>query len=78
MGRSQAIRFTSTMTLGGKAGWTPAARLLLKAREAVLEEAMPPLADDLAGRVQPGANLVVAETNGREQHNLGANNIPIR
>lgn len=66
------------MTLGGKAGWTPAARLLVEAREAVLEEAMAPLADDLAWRVQPGANLVVAETNGREEHNLGANDISIR
>jgi hypothetical protein len=78
MGRSQAIRFTSTRTLGGKAGWTPAARLLVEAREAVLEEAMPPLADDLSWRVQPRANLVVAETNGREEHNLGADDIPIR
>jgi hypothetical protein len=78
MGRSQAIRFTSTMTLGGKAGWTPAARLLVEAREAVLEEAMAPLADDLSWRIQPRANLVVVETSGREEHDLGANHITIR
>jgi hypothetical protein len=78
MGRSQAIRLTSTMTLGGKAGWTPAARLLVEPREAVLEEAMAPLTDDLSWRIQPGPNLVVAETGGREEHDLGADNITIR
>lgn len=66
------------MTLGGKAGWTPAARLLVEAREAVLEEAMAPLTDDLSWRVQPRADLVVAETGGREEDNLGADDITIR
>jgi hypothetical protein len=78
MGRSQAIRFTSTTTLGGKAGWTPAARLLVEAREAVLEEAMAPLADDLSRHIQAGADLVVAEAGGREEHDLGADDITIR
>jgi hypothetical protein len=78
MGRSQAIRFTSTMTLGGKAGWTPAARLLIEAREAVLEEAMTPLTDDLSWRVQARPDLVVAQAAGCEQHDLGADDITIR
>jgi hypothetical protein len=78
MGRSQAIRFTSTTTLGGKAGWTPAARLLIEAREAVLKETMTPLADNLAGRIQARADLVIAEAAGREEHDLGTNDIPIR
>jgi hypothetical protein len=78
MGRSQAIRFTSTMTLGGKAGWTPAARLLVEAREAVLEEAMAPLTDDLSWRVQPSADLVVAQAGCRQKHDLGADDITIR
>jgi hypothetical protein len=66
------------MTLGGKAGWTPAARLLVEAREAVLEEAMAPFADDLSRGVQARANLVVPETGGREEHNPGADHITIR
>jgi hypothetical protein len=66
------------MTVGGKAGWTPAARLLIEAREAVLEEAMPPLADDLSWRIQPRANLVVAKTSGGKEHDLGADHITIR
>ncbi|HEY8175474.1 MAG TPA: hypothetical protein VIF32_07275 [Gemmatimonadaceae bacterium] len=78
MGRSQAIRFTSTTTLGGKAGWTPAARLLIEAREAVVKEAMAPLADDLAGRIQPRADLVIAEASCGEEHDLGTNDITIR
>jgi hypothetical protein len=78
MGRSQAIRLTSTTTLGGKAGWTPAARLLVEPREALVEEAMAPLTDDLSWRVQSRADLVVAETGGREEHDLGADHITIR
>jgi hypothetical protein len=78
IGRSQAIRFTSTTTLGGKAGWAPAARLLIEAREAVLEETMPPFTNDLAGRIQPGADLVIAEAGGGEEHDLGTDDITIR
>lgn len=66
------------MTLGGKAGWAPAARLLVEARKAVLEEAMAPLADDLSRRVQARADLVVTKTGGREEHDLGADDITIR
>jgi len=78
MGRSHAIRFTSTMTLGGTAGWTPAARLLIEAREAVLEEPMAALADDLAWCIQSRADLVVVEAGGGEEHDLGADDITIR
>jgi hypothetical protein len=78
MGRSQAIRFTSTMTLGRKAGWTPATRFLVEAREALLEEPVAPLADDLSRGIQPRADLIVAETSGRQEDDLGADNITIR
>jgi len=64
--------------LGGKAGWTPAARLLVEAREAVLEEAMAPLADDLPRRIQPRADLVIAEAGGGKEHDLGTDDITIR
>jgi hypothetical protein len=78
MGRSHAIRFTSTMTLGGKAGWTPATRLLIEAREAVLKEPMAPFTDDLPWRVQSCADLVVAEAGRREEDDFGADDITIR
>jgi hypothetical protein len=78
MGRSHAIRFTSTLTLGGKAGWTPAARLLIEAREAVVKEAVAPFTDDLAWRVQSCADLVIAEAGRRKEDNFGADDITIR
>jgi hypothetical protein len=78
MGRSQAMRFTSTATMGGKAGWTPATRFLIEAREAVSEEAMAPFTDDLSWHIQPRADLLVAETGRGEEHQLGANDIAIR
>ena len=78
IGRSQAIRFTSTTRLGGKAGWTPAARFLVEAREAVAVEALAPLADDLARRVQARPDLVVAEAGRGQEDDLGANDVAIR
>ena len=47
-GASQAIRFTSTTTVGGKAGWAPASRLRLETAEALTIEALPPLRHDLS------------------------------
>jgi len=61
MGSSQASALTATTTLGGKASRPPAARSLLQANEALLEEALAPLADDLPRRIEPKGNLVVAE-----------------
>jgi hypothetical protein len=78
MGRSQAMRLTSTTTLGGKAGRSPAARLFVESGEAVLEEAMSPLADDLSGRVQPRADGVVAEAECGKKHDLGPDDVTIR
>jgi hypothetical protein len=64
--------------LGGKAGWTPAARLLVEAREPVAVKALAPLADDLARRVQAGPDLVIAEAAGGQQDDLGADDVTIR
>ena len=77
-GHSHAIRFTSTITLGGKAGWTPAPRFLVEAPEAVLKEAVAPLADDLSWRIQARPDLVVAEARGCKEHDFGADNLAIR
>jgi hypothetical protein len=72
------MRLTSTTTVGGKAGWTPAPRFLLEAAQAVLEEPVAPLADDLSGRIQSGPDLVVAEAAGGQEHDLGADDVTIR
>ena len=78
LGASHAIRLIATTTPGGKAGRAPAAWLFLKPREAVLEEAMTPLADDLPWGIEPCRDLVVAQAIRREEHDLGADDISIR
>jgi len=78
MGRSQAIRFTSMMTVGGKAGCPPATWLLLEASQALVEEALAPLADNLARAVQAGRDDVVGQPLGGEQDQLGADDVSIR
>jgi len=77
-GASQAIRLTSTTTLGGKAGWAPATRLSLKAAQAVAVEALTPLRDDLAWQIDPLRDRVVPEPLSREEGNLGSNDFAIR
>jgi len=78
LGSSQASRLTSTTTLGGKAGWGPASRLFLQTGQALLEEALAPLADDLARRIEPRGDDIVAQALGREQDDLGADDVTIR
>jgi hypothetical protein len=78
LGSSQASRLTSTTTLGGKAGFTPASRLFLKAGDAFFKEAVAPLADDLARRIEPGRDDIVAEPLGGEQDDFRADNVSIR
>jgi hypothetical protein len=77
-GNSQASRLTSTTTLGGKAGWVPASRLFLQAGQAFFEEALAPLADDLARRIESRGDEIVAQAVGGEQHDLGADDVAIR
>jgi hypothetical protein len=69
---------TSTTTLGGKAGWAPAAGLLVQPREAFGAEPLAPLADNLAGRIQARGNDVIREALRREQNDLRPNDIAIR
>jgi hypothetical protein len=44
----------------------------------VAVEPLAPLADDLAWRVQPRPDFVVAETGRGQQDDLGANDVTIR
>jgi hypothetical protein len=69
---------TSTTTSGGKDRGTTSSWAFLEAREAFLEEALAPFAHDLAARVESRANLVVVQALGREEHDLGSEDISIR
>jgi hypothetical protein len=66
------------MTLGGKAGWSPASRLLLEASETVVEEPVAPLADDLPRGVQPCRDDIVGQSLGGQQDQLRADDVSIR
>ena len=78
LGSSHASRLTSTMTLGGKAGWTPASRCFLEARKPFFKEAFPPLANDLASEVEPRSDDIVTETGRGQKDDFRANDVPIR
>jgi hypothetical protein len=68
----------ATTTLGGKAGRTASPLLLFEAGEALLEEALAPLADNLSGGVQPGGDLVIPEAFRGVEHDPSPDDIPIR
>ena len=78
IGRSQAIRFTSTTTLGGKAGWSPASQRLVEARKALVEEPVAPLADDLPRGIQTRRDDIVGQSLGGQQDKLRADDVSIR
>jgi len=48
-------------TGGGKAGFTPAPRLSFQPGESRKGKPLPPLADDLARRVEPGRDEVIGQ-----------------
>ena|SRR3990172_6639786 len=64
--------------VGGKAGCAPASWLLLEAEQALVEEALAPLTDDLARGIQASRNDIVGQPLGGEQDQLGADDITIR
>jgi len=64
--------------MGGKAGFTPASRLRLKARQSGQSESLTPLADDLTGRVEPGGDDIVAQSLIGEENDFGPDHIAIR
>ena len=63
---------------GGKAGFTPAARLSFQAREPRKRKSLAPLADDLARRIEFGRDEVIRQTLIGKQDDLGADHITIR
>src|SRR4249919_2796401 len=66
-GSSQASALIATTTPGGKAGWSPAARLLVEARQTLVIEALTPLADDLARHAQTCSDALVAKPLARQE-----------
>jgi hypothetical protein len=77
-GSSQANALIATTTLGGKAGWSPAAWLFFETRESLAIETLSPLADNPARRVETGSNAVVLEALAGKKHDLGSDNVAVR
>ena len=65
-------------TGGKRRAGRPLPGALLQARQALLEEALAPLADDLPWRVQACGDLVVAQSLCGIQHDLGSDDVTIR
>src|SRR5213592_527949 len=64
-GNSHASAFTSAICSGGKTARAARALAIVKTRQTLLEEALPPAADDVARALQPARDLCVALTLGR-------------
>jgi hypothetical protein len=50
----------------------------LETDQALLEEALAPLRDDLTGQMEPFTNLFVGKTISSEEDNLGTHDVAIR
>jgi hypothetical protein len=77
-GSSQARALIVITVLGGKPRRSAVARSIVEPLEAFLEEPFSPLADDLGRGVEPSRDILVLETVGSIQNDLGANDISIR
>jgi hypothetical protein len=77
-GSSQASALISTVSSGGKGPGTSWAVSLVEARQSLLEEALAPLADNLAAHIEPSRNLVIADTSCGHQDHLGTNYLEVR
>ena len=67
----------ATMTAGGKMRWSATARVIFEATQSVSVETLPPLADDLAGRIQASANGIIGQSLAGQQHDLGPDHVAI-
>jgi hypothetical protein len=77
-GREHARDLTSTMTCGGESGRPAASGLVFQTSQALLVEALSPPGYDLAGSVQALSDLLVRETFGSEEDDLGAKHLKVR
>jgi hypothetical protein len=85
IGRSQRptlpdplVEIKATTMPGGKDARPALARQLFEPDQAPLEEALAPLADDLARSVEPLCDLVIAQPLRSEEDDLGSNHVSIR
>ena len=76
--RAEAIALIANTSSGGKNSAPASAIAFFESFHAFLEEALAPLADNLATGVQPFGDLVVAKTLGREEDEAGSEDIAIR
>src|SRR5262245_23435942 len=78
VGSSQASALTATTTSGGKTGRSSSPGLIGKSGQALVVEAFAPFGHHLPGSIQAGCDLVVAQSLGGVQHDLGAHDFGIR
>ena len=62
----------------GKGRGPPSPWQVAQPGQALVEEPLAPLGDHLAGSVQPGGDLVVAQAVGGVQHDPGPHDVPVR
>jgi hypothetical protein len=72
------MAFTSTFTEGGKGRGPARARPILQSGQTFLVKALAPLADRLGAGVQSSSDLLVGVSLGGQQHDPGANHLPVR
>src|SRR5665213_4286081 len=72
------MALTSMTNSGGKNIGTTAARSFFEAGQPFFEKPLAPHADHLAAAVEPPGDLVVAQTLGCQEHDLGPKDIAIR
>jgi hypothetical protein len=77
-GSSQAIALTATTSSGGKTRPAAGPRALRQARQALLEEALPPLRYALDRQVEPAGDLGVLLAVRGEEHDPSPDDITIR
>jgi hypothetical protein len=68
----------SMTTSGGKARGSAASGLLFQSGQALFEETLAPLADNLAGGIETARDVVVGEPLGGVEDDSGTDNISIR
>src|SRR5450759_4237070 len=72
------MALTSITNSGGKNIGTTATRSFFEAGQPFFKKALAPHADHLAAAVEPSSDLVVVQTLGCQEHDLGPKDIAIR
>jgi hypothetical protein len=78
LGNSHARAFTATTTRGGKTGRSPGACFIEQPGQAFFVKAFSPLTDNRTWQIEARCDLLILESFGRVQDNLGSNHFEIR